>query len=447
MKHEAFLVALFPLVTYQSNSQGLDLALAFLKNLSLTVIRPNFVCNMSPTEAKIIYGTLGDLPVGFGPPVMGQNVVFCADDHEPWYFQSVMNSSASNAVGLDWLVLGKADVLASLFNVTHLPINKRVLYVNWETGVIGEKYFIQTSNMNKDVHNILANFTQVSGKTEINWIMDRCALRRRSNLKGTNMTASVGTVRPYIYIRPEHFYDAKWFKDNKGLMLSKVPRKFIGGPYVSVMFMLESDMNLTLSSIMRRDNLVGLPKRKKGGKITWDGRIGDLLAGGSDMMVAPVSYTIERAGILDYLTLTTAVTTAIHVGKNAGNEEEAWLTYVLPLRQNSWVALMANTLAIVLFLLSLQFLGMRALKFKQILQGSIGDVWMIFFSYFGRPSSSDFWWSFQLTKMLLLAIFLSGILSNMSYRASLTSELSVRKQILPFTTPEDFYHSEFQFSK
>ena len=73
----------------------------------------------------------------------------------------------------------------------------------------------------------------------------------------------------------------------------------------------------------------------------------------------------------------------------------------------------------------------------------ISHSWLIFCSYFGRkPTPIQFETRFPL-RVLLFSIFLAGNVIFMSYRASLTSELSVRDSLMPFTNLEGLLATDF----
>lgn len=73
----------------------------------------------------------------------------------------------------------------------------------------------------------------------------------------------------------------------------------------------------------------------------------------------------------------------------------------------------------------------------------LGHSWLIFCSYLGRkPPSVPFERRFPL-RVLLFAIFLAGNVIFMSYRASLTSELSVRDSRMPFKDLEGLLATDY----
>ena len=80
----------------------------------------------------------------------------------------------------------------------------------------------------------------------------------------------------------------------------------------------------------------------------------------------------------------------------------------------------------------------------RILEDLFFYKWMVICSYFGKGPpkiSSDERGPF---KILLFSIFLVSNVIWMSYRASLTSELSNRTHKKPFSNLEDLLQSEFQ---
>ncbi len=75
------------------------------------------------------------------------------------------------------------------------------------------------------------------------------------------------------------------------------------------------------------------------------------------------------------------------------------------------------------------------------------NVYVMFVSNFGLDMSKgglrDYGIGFSI-RALLLSVFITGNVIFMGYRASLTSELSVRRLELPFSDPPGFLESDFR---
>ncbi len=76
------------------------------------------------------------------------------------------------------------------------------------------------------------------------------------------------------------------------------------------------------------------------------------------------------------------------------------------------------------------------------------DAWVVFASNFGVDMSKGGQRSYSghfPLRVLLLSTFIVGSVTFIGYRASLTSELSVRTLEMPFAKMEDLVHSDFKY--
>ena len=106
--------------------------------------------------------------------------------------------------------------------------------------------------------------------------------------------------------------------------------------------------------------------------------------------------------------------------------------------------LMANCVVAAISLRTVYSLNLtKCCRLLKMIEEFIEDFWLVFASYLGKPSESIVLWSQLPTRILLLLLFLFGNIVFISYKSSLTSEFSVRRYSLPFTSPEGFYNSKY----
>ncbi len=370
------------------------------------------------------------------------HVIFCADDHNPGDFFNMLRTSKRNAVGLSWLVLGSNSSLEAIHQSGEVAISRKVYFVNYETGVIYERY-----HMNDHIiSNPLGNVFEKSNH-ELLQNLDENFMFRRVNFMGIQFKACGFRIAdPLMYYSQEALKSIKWRKDRKGSLIGDATHQMPLGIFSEVMELMKQDLNFTMINYLRKDDNVGYPRFVNGTFVSMNGMIGDLLTGDLDIIMAPVEQVMGRYGMMDFMHGLSSLTMALLVGVNAGSEDREWLTYLMPFQEDLWLLLVLNSVVAVVAIRLVQNIHIYGWKFNifTTLVNSIGEFWMVFMSYFGKPATVNFWMFVPSTKILLFMIFLSGNLVFMFYKAALTSELSVRRKVLPFTSPEGYYESDYK---
>ncbi len=235
-----------------------------------------------------------------------------------------------------------------------------------------------------------------------------------------------------------------WNKTASGDEVWDVTDQYFLGTFHKILKSLERSLNFTTRLLLRRDSLYGHVENG-----SWVGKVGNLLKGEADLIVAPLSMSLERWAVINYLWPMGTEMGAIYVSKKELQRRE-WLAFLRPLRTRVWIYLVLNS---AVLLVSMKFLMLQYKKGAQgssskavyIICNAIGDYWMIFASYFGRaPAKPQASFQVPAVRFLLLAAFVSGTAVFMSYRASLTAELSTKRFVPPFTSMEGLLDSDYR---
>ena len=176
---------------------------------------------------------------------------------------------------------------------------------------------------------------------------------------------------------------------------------------------------------------------------TYDGMLGDLVSGKIDFL--PLGYTIttERLTSMDFIFSLTTDSAALFVKKES-QDKIRWLLYFEPFSYSLWNALVVSSviftcLAIFQYLWASKFQSMSLLASVRF---GLSVLWITFAVYFGRRLSR--FPKHVLLKGTLFAGLFVGNFVFISYRASLTSTLSVPSPIVPFTTLKEFLMSDYR---
>ncbi len=220
----------------------------------------------------------------------------------------------------------------------------------------------------------------------------------------------------------------------------------ISGIFLDVLSGLERRLNFTTRLLLRRDLLFGYFTNG-----SWNGMIGNAVKGEADFIAASLTMNVKRFEVLDFL-LPIGTETAVFYIPREGFEGNQWTSFLHPLKPRVWICLTVNSLALLLGLKILQRCynssKPRANNERDVFRGIrviMGDWWMLFASYFGRGPTSNIDNKRGTIRALLFLVFLTGNIVCLSYKASLTAKLSVRRRSLPFESIEELIKSDFRY--
>ena len=174
--------------------------------------------------------------------------------------------------------------------------------------------------------------------------------------------------------------------------------------------------------------------------------ISSLIKNEAAFAAASLTYTLERGLVVKYLPAMGMETFAIVIKKNM-IEEMSWRTYFFPFTINVWYAVvLVSIIVFAAYEMVDLFLSMQTPlpMEKNMLVKIVGDYWMLLMCCLSKnfavpgPNSKLFY------RIFYFVMFFCGSVMFMCYRSSLTSELSVTREILPFTNLKEFVTSGYR---
>ncbi len=428
----------------------MEMILSFIK-LQRKPAGLSLFCDATPKLAKDLLLNDQDLDftLRFNQQIKVEEIViFCADDAniEPEKLYKMLYSRREHAVGTDWLVVGTNSSLEEVLNVGSIDINKRVYFINSNLQNLAEVYHIN----NFTVNNQLGKFAKYGEITNLVWTEKRDFLQRRSNFYGLNFKAySAQRSTPFSYFPPKVLRQVQWEKDRKGSLIGKMTGSPMG-VMPEVLDAIGVDLNFSINYLIRKDNDIGYPIYENGKFRGVSGMIGNLHSKEADFITATMEFNIERSGLVSLSHPIAALTLTLLVSSDAGNEDREVILYLLPFETRLWMMLIANSVVVVMAIELLTFKNPSPWRCQimSYVAKLFGNYWMIFMSYLGRPPSASTSSISRLlsAKVMLFVLFLSGNLVFMSYKAALTSELSLKRYRLPFTSPQGLYESHYRYT-
>ncbi len=401
----------------------------------------NIFCNMGPTIAKKL---LGQRAIGFEQLklVDGETLVYCVDENGPQLFNALLSTQKKLAYKNTWLIFGSEASLNDLEKQVTIVINMKVYFLDSNNGRLTERY--QVGNVSVSSH-----FGKISsedqGLPSLN-ALSETYLKRRSDFNGMLFRAVAHSASsPTIFYSKEVLGKVQWKRNAKNYLVADVLTEQALGTFADILLILEQDLNFTTKTTVRRDDNIGYPIFVNGTFRGINGMIGDLLTNDVDIIVAPITHGLSRYGLIDFTHQLSSLTSVLLVDANAGNEDREWLLYLVPFKTYLWIMLMVNALFVLFALDAVQYLYLVRCDSNKTLAFMLGDYWMVFMSYFGRSSKTVFLRHMPPAKIMLCVVFITGNLVFISYKAALTSELSTRRHLLPFSTQKGFYDSKYRY--
>ncbi len=161
------------------------------------------------------------------------------------------------------------------------------------------------------------------------------------------------------------------------------------------------------------------------------GMISNLIDGSADLIATSLTVTFERAKFIDYLPPISPQIGALYIKNEMANEID-YFVFLDPFSTLLWIAIFVTSFALAVFLYGIStMLGIN--DHQGGLASFLGLFWLTFKANLGSgPVHSKATDSLFPYRVGLFSCLISGSVIWMSYRASLTSELSVVKTRAPF---------------
>eukprot|EP00094_Tigriopus_californicus_P003818 TCALIF_03674-PA protein Name:"Similar to GRIN2D Glutamate receptor ionotropic, NMDA 2D (Homo sapiens)" AED:0.45 eAED:0.49 QI:0/0/0/0.66/1/1/3/0/636 len=405
------------------------------------VQKPIFICESVPKSVIKMFQkpiqVLQALPDRVNPRV---NLLLCADDFEPLEIQRFLRQNNRIGSHIPSFVIGTnlTDDYLRQFPMIH--IDQEIYFVDETTRILYESYTIAEQTI---VNNLL-----VIEEHKVAWKQTRSFLERRSNFHGRHFQIVSDNQLPYLMFDDDIVESRPVLETASGDQIVPLDNMEMSGIFWETFLVLESSLNFTYDMFVRKDRRWGVLKDGQ-----WDGMVSTLVKEEADFILGSVTLNLMRSAVIDYLSPLAHETYGVIV-KNVGREQLSWLSFLLPMSEDAWLGLVVNALFLLLVLKCFEYISSTSdptpnVKKNplEILGELLQDFWMLFCSYFGRkpPEEGESRIRQKTTSQILIfTIFLAGNIVFMSYKASLTSELSSRIKRIPFDSLEGLVETNYK---
>ncbi len=290
-------------------------------------------------------------------------------------------------------------------------------------------------------------------------------LQRRSNLQGLTLRVMVERQPPFMMYpaRLRDGEDSEWIVNPSGDQVKDITdeESHFYGLFLNSLRILEMEMNFITKFYIRRCiymtfwvlHLViamHLFRDQEWGRIlngSWTGMIRTLLLKEADFIAASLTMNPMRFSVINYLHPIGTETPSMIIATD-GSAIFSWQTYFEPFQSNVWYCLIINTMVLTIctWLLRSYYTqqNLESESLSHVILAMANDFWLICTTYFGGYGIHIQGKKMRALSALLLIVFIAHNAVFMSYRSSLTAELAVVRERLPFTTLEDLFGSDFR---
>ncbi len=361
------------------------------------------------------------------------------------YFNKLPNHAKTNS----WFFFGSDENLIKLALEIKVSLDQMVFFVSSHSGRVSEHYLIQ----GKLVTNRIGKISKANDEKDLVFKEDSNLLpflQRRSNLQGISLQGYISPDAPFMHYQYSTLIKVNdqtegWFEmpNGSGEHMS-VPEDTVTGLNMDVLRRLEFSMNFTSKLLHPRSyNASTYGNKMKDG--SWDGYIGNLMRGDGDFIAGPVTLHPFRHEAVDYILPIGQESLSLYIPIQ-GFDMREWNSFLYPLRPNTWVFLLLNSIVLMLFLKPLKvfYFDEVSVSFPTEFVNMFGDFWMFLMSNIGRAPITEYPNNVCAVRVLFFMVFLASNIVSMSYRASLTAALSVQTVSMPFQSIEELISSPFK---
>ena len=294
-----------------------------------------------------------------------------------------------------------------------------------KTQEVFESYQINNRNVNRK----LGELQQTTKSFQWEHGVSSDFIKRRSNFYGLVIKGMTEFEGMFMNARLSYLENALFFPNNQTYHINN----FIYGVYHDILTIIERQLNFSTILYKRKKEAWGYVYPQPNGSYVATGIVGDVFFKRVDIAVASLNIDLKRAEHVDFLLQITPQIAGLYVQRNATEEVMDLNTFTVPFTQNVWLTLFAISIFVATIKIMLTYF------FGSIdLIHCISCLWSSLISNFGGAPTITNIDSNQIYRFTIIVSLYCGTVIWISYRAKLTSELSVIDKHYPFTDLESF---------
>ncbi len=326
----------------------------------------------------------------------------------------------------------KKKVLILLENVSDIMIrsvlerirvDQQIYFVNTKSLVMREGYQVG----GQVVENDIGQYDIVDGMLMFNHTA-KMFIDRRADFHGQHIKGMTDEWVLLLELKKGYENQAMFFEGNQTYEVTN----YAYGLYFDIFKTLSKELNFTFSLYKRKDGMWGA---QEGNKLI--GMVANLVDGSADVIVQALGYNLWRSKYVWHTPFMTKDYYSIFIQRQV-KETINWETYLVPFHWSLWITMTILAVGVGTWL----FMMSRDQTYGPV-ASYIGHLWSAFIVYFGGKTHNGDGNYAESKKLILLSSAIGGVVIWMGYRASMTSQLSVRRYVDPFNDFESLLETDF----
>lgn len=320
---------------------------------------------------------------------------------------------------------------------TNKPLILMIRQQNQPCPRLDQKIYYYESLNHSLTEEYCLNGTKYRSHLDPDWIDLSFSLLRRSDLRGMKFKVLIEVQEPYVtFEKPSIGH----FQTPSGTWVVPISSKDIKGLFIDLMSVLSRELNFQIEWIAPVERNFGVPFPNG----TATGMVRTLIAREMDMSVAPFTATLSRFDVMDYL-IPLGYETRVIIIKRTTTEDINWSLLGSPFHRNLWLMLGIKAVVFMGLMIIMLILYQRSnLTLKEVLIQSIENAFNYLGSILGKKVFHIQMEQHVAARIMIFFLFMEGNIIFMAYKASLTSELSVKSYALPFDDLPSLLKSDYK---
>ena len=312
-----------------------------------------------------------------------------------------------------------------MYNNLELEICHQVFLLKESSQEMYETYIINNQHIRQKLGHINLSANKFIWNTNVNSNF----FKRRANFHGLVLKAMTEFSGSNMNADSSYIKNAPYFSNNETFLING----YTYGLFNDLLHTMEHKLNFTALIYKRKEITWGYIYPQPNGSYVGTGIVGDIFFKRADIAVAPLAVVLKRGLYIDYLPPIQLYKSALYTPALDASESIDLKLFFSPFTINVWiiigvVSILTATLKFTVFCYYDSF---QVLEF-------FSATWSSFIGFFGGKPTSKSFDSKTSYKIVVFTSLLCGSMGWIAYRSYLTSELSIRKKVLPFTDMKTF---------
>ena len=320
------------------------------------------------------------------------------------------------------LIIPEPDGYDEIIENLQCSIIEELFIFKKETSEVYETYFINDIKVLRKVASTLS-------RNKLIWHEDPVLVNRRSNFQGLRLKGIVEDNGYWAKVNSSFINEAPYSNQDEKFLVTN----YVSGIVIDILNMLKLELNFTLDHYLRKDRQWGNVHVHPNGSTEGIGIVGDIYFGKADISSTTLTVTGLRFPSLDFLPSVEYVAGHLFIPKQQKINQPDLKTFYYPLSSLVWICMISTSCLIVIAIFFIS-------KHQRI--NVLELAWVSFAPYFG-----GYFFTIDVmnsgSKIVLFVTLFCGNIVWMGYQASLTVDLSMPSNILPFSDFDSFSNSDW----